>query len=94
MPATSSTADRVPTALVEATEQDSNRTARDEKPATMASESKPSLHSAFRVKTIEGDQRSVTPIKQVAAVAAEVADTAAKLDGVSFFCLLTSKGLS
>ncbi|KAG6024729.1 hypothetical protein E4U41_001698 [Claviceps citrina] len=80
VPLTSNTGDRVPTPLVEATEQASSRTAADEKPATAASGSESLRPTGSRDQRTEGERRPVTPAKQVAAVAAEVADTAANLD--------------
>lgn len=83
VPVTRNTGDRAPTPLVEATEQDNNRVAADENTASPTFE--PLLLPPYksRDRVTEGEGRSDTPIKQVAAVAAEVADTAAKLDGVS-----------
>ncbi|KAG5914431.1 hypothetical protein E4U42_000486 [Claviceps africana] len=83
VPVTRKTRNRVPTPLFEATEQYGNRAAADESTATVASQSMPGPPTKFRDHVTEGQERSATPIEQVAAVAAEVADTAAKLDGPS-----------
>ncbi|KAG5940996.1 hypothetical protein E4U53_007504 [Claviceps sorghi] len=83
VPVTRNTRDRVPTPLFEATEQDGSRAAADESPAAVASESMLRPPTKFRDGLTEAEDRSATPIKQVAAVAAEVADTAAKLDSPS-----------
>lgn len=85
MPVNSNTGDRIPTPVVEATEQCSSRAATGRNPAIEASGPKSLPPNVFRDKTIDAEQRSGTPVKQVAAVAAEVADTAAKLDSVSAF---------
>ncbi|QPH01890.1 hypothetical protein C2857_006093 [Epichloe festucae Fl1] len=80
VPVNSNTGDRIPTPVVEATEQCSSRAAAGGNPAIAASGPKSLPPNVFRDKTIDAEQRSGTPVKQVAAVAAEVADTAAKLD--------------
>lgn len=82
VPVTIKTGDELCLYPVEA-EQTSSLAAADENQATLnsASASIPTNKSLNTAK--EGVPRSGTPIKQVAAVAAEVADTAAKLDGVS-----------
>ncbi|KAG6134053.1 hypothetical protein E4U38_002580 [Claviceps purpurea] len=82
VPVTIKTGDELCLYPVEA-EQTSSLAAADENQATLnsASASIPTNKSLNTAK--EGVPRSGTPIKQVAAVAAEVADTAAKLDGPS-----------
>ena len=81
---TSDTADRSHTPLVEATErQHDGGPVASGHHTIVASGPKSLLPNVFRDKTYEADQRSGTPIKQVAEVAAEVPDTAAKLDEVS-----------
>ncbi|KAG6284051.1 hypothetical protein E4U48_000030 [Claviceps purpurea] len=82
VPVTIKTGDELCLYPVEA-EQTSSLAATDENQATLisASASIPTNKSLNTAK--EGVPRSGTPIKQVAAVAAEVADTAAKLDGPS-----------
>ncbi|KAG6112988.1 hypothetical protein E4U31_001967 [Claviceps sp. LM219 group G6] len=82
VPVTIKTGDELCLYPVEA-EQKSSLAAADESKATLnsASASIPANKSLDIAK--EGVARSGTPIKQVAAVAAEVADTAAKLDGPS-----------
>ncbi|TWU76731.1 hypothetical protein ED733_003735 [Metarhizium rileyi] len=80
VPMTRNNTGRPHTPLVEATER------RDDAPVApgqrniVASGPKSLLPNVFRDKSYEEDQRSRTPIKQVAEVAAEVADTAEKLD--------------
>ncbi|KAG6011536.1 hypothetical protein E4U43_008250 [Claviceps pusilla] len=83
VPVTRNTGDRAPTPLVEATEQDNNRVAAGENTAASTFEPLLPPPNKSRGRVTEGEGRSDTPIKQVAAVAAEVADTAAKLDGPS-----------
>ncbi|KAG5980059.1 hypothetical protein E4U55_004442 [Claviceps digitariae] len=83
VPVTRNSEDRVPTPLVEATEQDSNRAATEESPVTMTSNSMPPPLNKYRDDVTKGEERSATPIEEAAAVAAEVADTAAKLDSTS-----------
>ncbi|KAG5918747.1 hypothetical protein E4U61_001487 [Claviceps capensis] len=82
VPVTIKTGDELCLYPVEA-EQTSSLAAADESRATLnsASASIPTNKSLNTAK--EGVPRSGTPIKQVAAVAAEVADTAANLDGPS-----------
>ncbi|KAG6004247.1 hypothetical protein E4U21_001306 [Claviceps maximensis] len=83
VPVSKDSGDRVPTPLFEATEHDDNRAAIDEGSVTMTSESTLSPSNKFRDPATEGEEGSVTLIKQEAAVAAEVADTAATLDSPS-----------
>lgn len=83
VPMTSNGADRSHTPLVEATERKDDGPVAPGQHTIVASGPKSLLPNVFRDKTYEADQRSGTPIKQVAEVAAEVADTAAKLDEVS-----------
>ncbi|KAF5134359.1 hypothetical protein E5D57_004993 [Metarhizium anisopliae] len=80
VPMTSNGADRSHTPLVEATERKDDGPVAPGQHTIVASGPKSLLPNVFRDKTHEADQRSGTPIKQVAEVAAEVADTAAKLD--------------
>ncbi|KAG6073754.1 hypothetical protein E4U16_004434 [Claviceps sp. LM84 group G4] len=82
VPVTIKTGDELYLYPVEA-EQNNSLVAADESQATLNSESAsiPTNKSLNTAK--EGVPRSGTPIKQVAAVAAEVADTAATLDGPS-----------
>ncbi|KAG8416743.1 hypothetical protein J3458_007305 [Metarhizium acridum] len=80
VPVTSNTADRSHTPLVEATERRDDGPVAPGQHTIVASGPKSLLPNVFRDKTYEADPRSGTPIKQVADVAAEVADTAAKLD--------------
>ncbi|KAG6035527.1 hypothetical protein E4U19_004394 [Claviceps sp. Clav32 group G5] len=82
VPVTIKTGDELYLYPVEA-EQNNSLAAADESQATLNSESAsiPTNKSLNTAK--EGVPRSGTPIKQVAAVAAEVADTAANLDGPS-----------
>ncbi|KAK2593154.1 hypothetical protein QQS21_009126 [Conoideocrella luteorostrata] len=82
VPMTSNTSDRAHTPLVEATEHGNEYIVTEDQPSVATSHSKSLLSDVLQNKTSETDQRSRTPIKQVAAVAAEVADTAAKLDNL------------
>lgn len=83
VPATSDTADRSHTPLVEATERGNDGYVASGQNTIVASSPKSLMPNMFRDKPGDVEQRSRTPIKQVAAVAAEVADTAATLDKVS-----------
>lgn len=86
VPVTSNTTDRAHTPLVEATERQDDGPVAPGQHTIMASGPKSLLPNVFRDKQLnEAEQRSRTPIKQVAEVAAEVADTAATLDKVSSF---------
>jgi hypothetical protein len=87
---TSNTKDRAHTPLFEATETQDDGPVAPGQRTIEASGPKSLLPNVFRDKSGDADQRSRTPIKQVAEVAAEVADTAAQLDKVS----LLSRSLS
>ncbi|KHN96221.1 uncharacterized protein MAM_05807 [Metarhizium album ARSEF 1941] len=81
VPMTSDAARRAHTPLVEATERlDDGSPAAPGQETIVASGPKSLLPNAFQDKARPAGHRSGTPIKEVAEVAAEVADTAAKLD--------------
>ena len=82
VPATSGIGERALTPMVEATERQADRSPALAQGGIVASSPISSVPPSFKDALAGSERRSGTPITQVANTAAEVADTAAKLDKV------------